>query len=77
MSKRTGLLLSLSILLPWVPITDAKAPDVRIVAKPDIVYIEQSESGQHLNFDFLLENQTSHRLILRALRCPSSMSAAG
>jgi hypothetical protein len=63
MSKRTGLLLSFC-LLPWVKLTDAEAPDVRIVAKPDIVYIERSESGQHLNFDFLVENQTSQRLTL-------------
>jgi murein DD-endopeptidase MepM/ murein hydrolase activator NlpD len=33
-------------------------------AKPDIVYIERSDSGQHLNFDFLLENQTTSGLIL-------------
>ena len=67
MRKRTGLILCLSVLFPWVPETDTEAPDVRIVAKPDIVYLEQSESGQHLNFDFLLENQTSHRLILSSI----------
>jgi hypothetical protein len=67
MSKRTGLLVSLSILLRCAPSTDAGAPDVRIVAKPDIVYIERSESGQHLNFDFLLENETGHRLILSGI----------
>jgi hypothetical protein len=58
-----ALLLFLSIL-PWLPSTNAVAQNVKIVAKPDTVYIERSESGQHLNFDFLVENQTSHRLIL-------------
>src|SRR5918996_4277234 len=58
-----GLLL-LSILLIWLPPTNAVAENIKIVAKPDIVYIERSESGQHLNFDFLLENQTTNRLIL-------------
>jgi Peptidase family M23 len=67
MRKRTGLLLCLSVVLPWVPATDAEAPDVRIVAKPALVYIERSESGQHLNLDFLLENRTSHRLILNSI----------
>jgi hypothetical protein len=60
MRKRTGLVVSVAILLPFVPSMDAQAPDVRVVAKPNIVYIELSESGQHLNFDFLLENQTRH-----------------
>ena len=67
MRKRTGLILCLSVLFPWVPTTDTEAPDVRIVAKPDIVYLERSESGHHLNFDFLLENHTSHRLILSSI----------
>ena len=57
-------LLFVSILLSWLPSTNAGAQNVKIVAKPDIVYIERSESGQHLNFDLLLENQTRNRLIL-------------
>ena len=59
-----GGALFLSILLTWLPSTTASAQNVTIVAKPDLVYIERSESGQHLNFDFLLDNQTGHRLIL-------------
>src|SRR5688572_22615577 len=59
-----GGALLLSILLTWLTSTNAGAQNVKIVAKPDIVYIERSESGQHLNFDFLLENRTSNRLIL-------------
>lgn len=57
-----GALLFLSVLT-WLPSANAGDQHVEIVAKPDIVYIERSESGQHLNFDFLLENQTSNRLI--------------
>src|SRR5437867_1750236 len=59
-----GGTLFLSILLTRLTSTNANAQNIKIVAKPDIVYIERSESGQHLNFDFLLENQTSNRLIV-------------
>src|SRR5437870_8164507 len=66
-----GALLFISILLTWLSSTNTAAQNVSIVAKPDTVYIERSESGQHLsesgqhlNFDFLLENQTRNRLIL-------------
>src|SRR5688500_1062048 len=59
-----GGALFLSILLTWLTSTNAGAQNVKIVVKPDIVYIERSESGQHLNFDLLLENQTRNRLIL-------------
>ena len=62
--ERQRVSLCLFILLPWIRTTDAQAPDVRIAAKPDVVYIERSESGQHLNFDFLVENRTSHRMVL-------------
>jgi len=47
-----GLLLCLSILLSWLPSTNAAAQNIKIVAKPDIVYIEQTESGQHLTLTF-------------------------
>ena len=56
--------LFVSILLTGCTSTNADAQNVKIVAKPDIVYIERSESSQHLNFDFVLENQTATRLIL-------------
>src|SRR5688572_7552489 len=59
-----GGALFVSILLTGCTSTNADAQHVKSVAKPDIVYIERSESGQHLNFDFLLENQTTNRLIL-------------
>src|SRR5918996_5665 len=62
-----GGALFLSILLTWLTSTNASAQNGKIVAKPDIVYIERSESGQHLNFDFLLENQSGNRLILSSV----------
>jgi hypothetical protein len=37
---------------------------VKVTVKPDTVYIERSETGQHLNFDFLLENRTDRELLL-------------
>ena len=37
---------------------------VKVTVKPDTVYIERSETGQHLNFDFLLENLTDWELLL-------------
>jgi Peptidase family M23 len=59
--------LDRAALLTWLPSTNAGAHNVEIVAKPDIVYIERSESGQHLNFDFLLDNETNNRLILSSV----------
>jgi Peptidase family M23 len=59
------LLFFLSILLSYS--TNAGAQNIKIVAKPDLVYIERSDAGQHLNFDFQLENQTNHRLILSGI----------
>jgi hypothetical protein len=59
-----GGTLFLSILLASLTSTDAGAQYIKSVAKPEIVYIERSESGQHLNCDFVLENQTNNRLIL-------------
>jgi hypothetical protein len=45
----------------------AQAEAVRVTVKPDPVYIERSESGQHLNFDFLLENRTGRELLLTSV----------
>jgi hypothetical protein len=41
--------------------------EVKVTVKPDPVYIERSESGQHLNFDFLLENRTGQELLLTSV----------
>jgi hypothetical protein len=35
-----------------------------VTVKPDAVYVERSETGQHLNCDFLLENLTDEELLL-------------
>jgi len=40
---------------------------VKVTVKPDPVYIERSESGQHLNFDFLIENRTEQELLLTSV----------
>jgi hypothetical protein len=45
----------------------AQVEAVRVTVKPDPVYIERSESGQHLNFDFLLENRTERELLLTSV----------
>jgi hypothetical protein len=40
---------------------------VRVTVKPDTVYIERSEGGQHLNFDFLLENRTDQEFLVTGI----------
>ncbi len=37
---------------------------VAVVANPANIYIERSGAGQHLNFDFILKNQTDEKLII-------------
>jgi Peptidase family M23 len=44
--------------------TRATGAVVRVTVKPDIAYVERSETGQHLNCDFLLENLTNEELLL-------------
>jgi hypothetical protein len=44
--------------------TTATGAAVRVTVQPDTVYVERSESGQHLNCDFLLENLTDEELLL-------------
>src|SRR5437867_13070335 len=45
----------------------ADGDSVKVTVKPDTVYIERCETGQHLNFDFLLENRTDWELLLTAV----------
>jgi hypothetical protein len=45
----------------------AEVDAVKVTVKPDPAYIERSESGQHLNFDFLLENRTEQELLLTSV----------
>jgi hypothetical protein len=44
--------------------TKEKGAAVRVTVRPDTVYVERSETGQHLNFDFLLENLADEELLL-------------
>ncbi|MBA4123583.1 MAG: M23 family metallopeptidase [Acidobacteria bacterium] len=41
-----------------------QAAVVTVVAKPANIYIERSDAGQHLNFDFILKNQSDEKLII-------------
>ncbi|MBA3633771.1 MAG: M23 family metallopeptidase [Acidobacteria bacterium] len=43
---------------------DSNQTSVAVVAKPNNIYIERSDTGQHLNFDFILKNQTDEKLII-------------
>src|SRR5215472_13483979 len=65
--RRTILLAAVAAALA-IPVRSGAAPDtqeaVKVTVKPDTVYIERSETGQHLNFDFLLENRTDRELLL-------------
>ena len=40
---------------------------VRITAKPQQIYIEKGSSGQHLNFDFIVENLTAETLSISGI----------
>src|SRR5262245_29227832 len=46
---------------------EAKGAEVKVTVKPDKVYIERSDAGQHVNFDFLLENTTDRELLLTGI----------
>ena len=60
-------LWSLCIVLMWLLPVSPQAQGVQVRAKPDRIYIERSEAGQHLNFDFLLENRGAERWLLSAV----------
>ncbi len=45
----------------------ANGAAVRVTVKPDTVYVERSETGQHLNCDFLVENLTDQELLLTGI----------
>ncbi|MFN2393300.1 MAG: M23 family metallopeptidase [Pyrinomonadaceae bacterium] len=44
-----------------------EAPAVKIIAKPQAIYIEKTSTGQNLNFDFVVENATSENLTLSSV----------
>jgi hypothetical protein len=61
------ILLTVSSVLSFTLCAGSGLPAgeaVKVTVKPDTVYIERSETGQHLNFDFLLENRTDRELLL-------------
>src|SRR5688572_8843174 len=48
-----------------VPVTERETRTVvSVTVKPDKVYIQRSDGGQHLNFDFILKNQLDENLII-------------
>ncbi len=55
------LLSALFILFAFV---SAQAQAVKIIVKPNPVYIEKTSAAQNLNFDFVLENTTDESLSL-------------
>jgi hypothetical protein len=52
---------------PTQTATRANGAAVRVTVKPDPVYVERSEIGQHLNFEFLLGNLTNEELLLTGI----------
>ena len=50
-------------------ISSAKADDtfISITLKPQPVYIEQGATAQYLNFDFVVENLTSEKLLIHSI----------
>ena len=58
------------------PDSSAQADSVRVNVKPDPIYIERSESGQHVNFDFVVENLTGRDLLLTSIEL-SAFDSAG
>jgi hypothetical protein len=63
-----GILVSESEVAPAAQTgTRANGSVVRVTVKPDRAYVERSETGQHLNCDFLLENLTDEDLLLTGI----------
>ena len=59
-----GILVSEAEIAPAAQTgTSGNGAAVRVTVKPDTVYVERSETGQHLNHDFLLENLTDDLLL--------------
>lgn len=56
------VLIAIFLAVISSPSTDQTA--VTITARPAQIYIARSETGQHLNFDFILKNQTDEKLII-------------
>jgi len=50
-----------------LPTGDINQTAVAVVAKPNNIYIERSDAGQHLNFDFIMKNQTDEKLLINKI----------
>jgi hypothetical protein len=64
------ILLTVSTVLGLALCTGTGRADgeaVAVTVKPGTVYVERSETGQHLNFEFLLENRTDQDLLLTGI----------
>jgi peptidase M23-like protein len=53
-----------AILLAVISSQSAGQTAVTIAVKPAQIFIAKSDTGQHLNFDFILKNQTDEKLII-------------
>lgn len=63
-----GIIVTESQVVPAAQTgTTANGVAVRVTVKPDQAYVERSETGQHLNCDFLLENLTDKDLLLTGI----------
>lgn len=59
------LVVSIFVALIFPIIANQEA--VKITAKPNQIYLERSDTGQHLNFDFILKNQTDEKLLINKI----------
>jgi hypothetical protein len=77
-SRRDGfyVLTACSGSIPAAQTDSVQVEAVNVTVRPDPVYIERSESGPHLNFDFLLETRTEQELLLTSVEL-SAFDAGG
>lgn len=71
-----NLLTAFFILLAFTVPASTSQTAVTITAKPGQIYLERSDTGQHLNFDFILTNQTDEKLIINKIEL-SVLDGAG
>ncbi|HKR60899.1 MAG TPA: M23 family metallopeptidase [Pyrinomonadaceae bacterium] len=66
----------LLILLSLGSVTPSTQTAVSVTAKPTQIFVERSDTGQHLNFDFILKNQTDEKLLINKIEL-SVLDASG
>ncbi|MDQ5846868.1 MAG: M23 family metallopeptidase [Acidobacteriota bacterium] len=66
----------IAILLAVISSPSTQTTAVTITARPAQINIARSDTGQHLNFDFILKNQTDEKLIINKVEV-SVYDAAG